>query len=82
MFYASKNTLALLPLLLWLMCAVPPPGQIDGQEVTAQAILPQRMAPRPPRRTPPQRRGPPMRWRASPPRFGRDNRGWVIAEMM
>ncbi|XP_053382061.1 RNA-binding protein with serine-rich domain 1-B-like [Mercenaria mercenaria] len=50
-------------------------GQIDGQEVTAQTVLPPRPAPRPARRSPPpgRRGGPPGRWRPSPPRY-RDRR--------
>lgn len=50
-------------------------GQIDGQEVTAQTVLPPRPAPRPARRSPPpgRRGGPPARWRPSPPRY-RDRR--------
>ncbi|ESP04043.1 hypothetical protein LOTGIDRAFT_156651 [Lottia gigantea] len=48
-------------------------GQIDGQEVSAAAILQQRPPPRyPMRRSPPHhRRGPPPRWHNSPPRFRR-----------
>ena len=52
-----------------------PLGQIDGQEVSCAAILPQRPVARPPRRSPPPR-GPPPRWggrRNSPPRY-RDRR--------
>jgi len=52
-------------------------GQIDGQEVTAQTVLPPRPAPRPPRRSPPpiRRGGPPGgRWRHSPPPRFRDRR--------
>jgi len=50
-------------------------GQIDGQEVTAQAVLVPKPQPRPVRRSPPMRRAPPPgpRWGGgrgpSPPRF-------------
>ena len=44
-------------------------GQIDGQEITAQTVLPARIQ-RPIRRSPMMRR-PPPRWRPSPPRFRR-----------
>ena len=47
-------------------------GQVDGQEVTAAAVLAPRPARPPVRRSPIRRspmRRPPPRWRASPPRY-------------
>lgn len=47
-------------------------GQIDGQEITATAVLTQRMRPAPRRLTPPRRMPPPPpMWRRTPPRMRR-----------
>lgn len=56
-----------LPPSPWLLS-----GQIDGQEITALAVLPQRIR-RPPRRLSPPRRmpPPPPMWRRTPPRMRR-----------
>lgn len=47
-------------------------GQIDGQEITATAVLAQRMRPAPRRLTPPRRMPPPPpMWHRTPPRMRR-----------
>lgn len=47
-------------------------GQIDGQEITASAVLTQRIRPPPRRLSPPRRMPPPPpMWRRSPPRMRR-----------
>lgn len=47
-------------------------GQIDGQEITASAVLTQRVRPPPRRLSPPRRMPPPPpMWRRSPPRMRR-----------
>lgn len=47
-------------------------GQIDGQEITAAAVLTQRVRPPPRRLSPPRRMPPPPpMWRRSPPRMRR-----------
>lgn len=47
-------------------------GQIDGQEITASAVLAQRVRPPPRRPSPPRRMPPPPpMWRRSPPRMRR-----------
>lgn len=47
-------------------------GQIDGQEITASAVLTQRVRPPPRRPSPPRRMPPPPpMWRRSPPRMRR-----------
>lgn len=55
-------------------------GQIDGQEITASAVLTQRVRPPPRRLSPPRRMPPPPpMWRRSPPRMRRRyvDQGWV-----
>lgn len=47
-------------------------GQIDGQEITASAVLTQRVRPPPRRPSPPRRMPPPPpMWRRTPPRMRR-----------
>lgn len=47
-------------------------GQIDGQEISASAVLTQRVRPPPRRPSPPRRMPPPPpMWRRSPPRMRR-----------
>lgn len=53
-------------------CFVVLSGQIDGQEITASAVLTQRVRPPPRRLSPPRRMPPPPpMWRRSPPRMRR-----------
>ncbi|KAK1878174.1 RNA-binding protein with serine-rich domain 1 [Dissostichus eleginoides] len=50
-------------------------GQIDGQEISASAVLAQRIRPPPRRPSPPRRMPPPPpMWRRSPPRMRRRSR--------
>lgn len=52
-------------------------GQIDGQEITASAVLTQRVRPPPRRLSPPRRMPPPPpMWRRSPPRMRRRYVEW------
>lgn len=58
--------------LFTLTVIVTKTGQIDGQEITAAAVLTQRLRPPPRRLSPPRRMPPPPpMWRRSPPRMRR-----------